>query len=337
MRTALSEPRPLASVLVPSFNYGHFLPQAVRSILKQTYRPLEIVIVEDGSRDGSLDIARRLEEACPGEVRVFTHPGGANRGIVETYRLALARASGELIAFLEADDLWAPDNLEKKVDVLQRHPAVGVVYSDYVPFGDRRGSLFWNVFRAANRLSMRPHRPADLFATLLARNPVASFSHFMVRRRLLETVPPLTSMRRNYDWWVLAHAAHEALFYYIPEPLCFWRIHPGSAWSGRVGLLSVCKLHFFILDLCESLAARRAGVAHERHARSIARAAKRSRPFRALLRERKRLRFALGALVRPDKLARFLAYLALRNWLLARGRREPALAGLPKEPSFAPR
>ncbi|HEX7185061.1 MAG TPA: glycosyltransferase family A protein [Thermoanaerobaculia bacterium] len=120
--------RPLVSVVTIFFNAGRFLPEAVESVLAQTYPNWELLLVDDGSTDGSRAIAEEHAARFPGRVRCLEHPGRANRGMSASRNLGLRHARGELIAFLDADDVWLPEKLERQVEALAAHPEAALVY-----------------------------------------------------------------------------------------------------------------------------------------------------------------------------------------------------------------
>src|SRR2546423_1388004 len=132
-----NEPR--ASVIIPSYNHAQYLPTAIESVLGQTYRDFEVVIVDDGSTDGSLEVARSYAERHPSKVRVFTHPGHANCGISETVNYAFSLSRGEFLSGLPSDDMLYPDKLGRQVAYLDERPEAGWVYSyaDYVDDASR--------------------------------------------------------------------------------------------------------------------------------------------------------------------------------------------------------
>src|SRR6266480_4353884 len=108
---------PLASVVMLSYNHAPYLPAAIESVLTQTVGDLELVVGDDGSTDGSLEIARRYERADP-RVRVVTHPGHVNRGIGATVNLVRSMTSGRYQLGLPSDDVLYPDALELGVEFL---------------------------------------------------------------------------------------------------------------------------------------------------------------------------------------------------------------------------
>lgn len=305
------------SVILLSYNYCRYLDTALCSLVCQTYCDYEIVAVDDGSTDGSLELLLEWQKRYPQKLRVITHPGRGHCGIVATYRLGIEKARGEWVAFLEADDRWHPQNLQKKIEAGERFPEVGVVYSDYRPFGEFRATFYWHIYALANRLSTRPHRPFRATRPLLLRNPVASFSHFIVRRDLLDVipwdVPPLAS--RSFDWWVLAHCSLYTHFYFVPEHLCDWRIHKGSAGYGRVTLKTLWRLHRFLMILYASLE-RTLKTAGNIQNSEICQSLDRGLAFQNILERRQFERLVLKILRHPIMTLRFLSYVMLKNFLV---------------------
>jgi glycosyltransferase involved in cell wall biosynthesis len=113
-------PTPLISVVIPTFNYGRFIEEAVESVLAQTYRNFEVIVVDDGSVD---DTRERLER-FGGSIR-YIHQ--TNQGMSAARNVGIDHSRGELIAFLDSDDVWHPRKLETQVASLQAHPDVGLL------------------------------------------------------------------------------------------------------------------------------------------------------------------------------------------------------------------
>src|SRR5580704_2234230 len=120
--------RPLVSVIMPIYNGRQYLDQAVRSVLQQTLLNWELIIVDDGSTDGSYD--RGLHWSGQDErIRVYRHPAAENRGIGATRNLAISKSRGEFLTLLDCDDKYLPLRLEKEVKVALANPEVALVYS----------------------------------------------------------------------------------------------------------------------------------------------------------------------------------------------------------------
>ena len=121
---------PEISILMTAFNTAKYLAEALDSIVQQkTARTWEVLFVDDGSTDRSLEIACDYARSFPACVRVFTHADGGNRGISASRNLGLRHASGALLTFLDSDDVWLPHHLEEQAALLDRMPNVTMVYA----------------------------------------------------------------------------------------------------------------------------------------------------------------------------------------------------------------
>jgi glycosyltransferase involved in cell wall biosynthesis len=118
MRTL--DDRSLVSTIIPCYNGEPYLAEAIESVLAQTQPPREVIVVDDGSTDGTREVAARFT----GAVRYRRQPRG---GAARARNHGLELATGALLAFLDADDLWAPDKLERQVAALDADPALGIV------------------------------------------------------------------------------------------------------------------------------------------------------------------------------------------------------------------
>lgn len=115
---------PLVSVIIPTYNRMDFLVQAIDSVLEQTHSDYEVLVADDGSTDGTAD--RLLRYGSPVRHLRLEHAGRPSA----TRNRALAVARGDLVAFLDDDDVWLPTKLERQVTLLQREPGVGMVYTN---------------------------------------------------------------------------------------------------------------------------------------------------------------------------------------------------------------
>jgi glycosyltransferase involved in cell wall biosynthesis len=211
---------PRVSVVMANYNYARYLRAAIDSVLNQTLRDLELIVVDDGSTDDS----RPIIESCLHDSRVrfapvdhLGQPGAKNTGI------ELARAP--IIAFLDADDIWHLDKLEKQVALFDRDPALGVVYSRRVLIDEKDDELPY----AQPKL----HR-GDVLAEMFRDNFVC-FSSAVVRRLVFEHLgmfDPKVDLAIDYDLW-LRVAAHYR-FDYVDEALVRYRCGHGNL-SRRVG------------------------------------------------------------------------------------------------------
>ena len=181
---------PRVSAIVIFLNEERFLAEAVRSVLEQSLGAAELLLVDDGSTDGSTVVARRYARQQPDRVRYLEHAGHENRGMSAARNLGLAHATGEYIGFLDADDVWLPDKLAEQVAVLEREPEAGLVYGRTLIWHS------WNRVAPAQDffydLGVEPdrlYRPPRLFELLLenkAQSPTTC--NALMRRSLLDTI-----------------------------------------------------------------------------------------------------------------------------------------------------
>jgi glycosyltransferase involved in cell wall biosynthesis len=120
----------LVSVVVNFLDAERFLEETIASVYAQSYQAWELLLIDDGSTDGSTAIARRHAALDPGRVRYLEHPGHENRGASAARNLGIAEAQGELIAFLDSDDVWLPQRLQRSVELFDTHPTAAMVYGE---------------------------------------------------------------------------------------------------------------------------------------------------------------------------------------------------------------
>jgi GT2 family glycosyltransferase len=121
---------PLVSIVMPFLDGIRFLPEAIDSVVTQTYPEWELLLVDDGSTDGSSALARDYARGRPDRIRYLEHPGHANRGKSTSRNLGIAQAGGELLAFLDADDVFLPDKLARQVALLCGQADAVMVYGN---------------------------------------------------------------------------------------------------------------------------------------------------------------------------------------------------------------
>jgi glycosyltransferase involved in cell wall biosynthesis len=118
----------LVSVIIIFLNTERFLQEAIESVLAQTYDAWELLLVDDGSTDGSTTIARQYADQFPDRVRYLEHPEHMNCGMSATRNLGIRHASGAYIAFLDSDDVWFPNALADQISILEARPDLAMVY-----------------------------------------------------------------------------------------------------------------------------------------------------------------------------------------------------------------
>jgi glycosyltransferase involved in cell wall biosynthesis len=120
------ENQPLVSIIISVHNCARYLGESIGSALSQSYRPFEVIVVDDGSTDRSAEVAKSFEKVCYFYQENQGVSGGRNTGI--------AMSRGEFIAFLDADDIWEPDKLDVQLAYMKQHPNIGITATKYLNF-----------------------------------------------------------------------------------------------------------------------------------------------------------------------------------------------------------
>lgn len=230
--TSVSADRRLVSIALALYNGSRYFEEQMRSILSQTYAPLEVVVVDDGSTDGSCALAQAFA-AQDSRVRVFRNE--TNLGLVHNFLKAVSLCRGAYVAFSDQDDVWSPRKIETLVRVIQSHPENALVYSDLELTGARPRS-FW----AAS--GIRPRR-GRMGGEILVRNLSPGCAMMFTRRvadliaqgyldpklRAANSAGRLDDVTFMHDHLALALAAAVGRIDYTPERLMAYRQHEGNS------------------------------------------------------------------------------------------------------------
>lgn len=210
---------PLVSIVTPAHNQGEYLEATMRSVLAQDYPALEYIVIDDGSGDESLAVAKRVATEFPGRVTVLTQP---NSGQAATLNKGWALARGEVLAYLSSDDCLLPQAVSGMVAALQANPDASVAYCD-----------FWLIDAAGQRL--RESRTEDFSADRLCVDLVCQPGPgAFFRRQVFDNTGgwnPSLRQVPDFEFWLRAERLGP--FVRVAEMLAEYRIHEGSA-SFRV-------------------------------------------------------------------------------------------------------
>jgi glycosyltransferase involved in cell wall biosynthesis len=184
---AVTVERSLVSVVIPFLNAERFLEEAIESVFAQSHTAWELLLVDDGSTDGSTEIARRCARRYPHKVCYLEHEGHRNIGKSTSRNVGLYAARGEYVAFLDADDVFLPEKLEHQIALLEKHPEAGMVYGR---------SRYWFGWTGAeqdarrdhvSRLPVRPglHSPPTLLTRFVRTGAAPCPIALLIRREAL--------------------------------------------------------------------------------------------------------------------------------------------------------
>ena len=202
---------PRVSVVIPSYNYGRYLAAAIESVLAQTYSNVEVIVVDDGSTDDSAEVLRRYGD----RLRCLRQPNG---GVSAARNHGIRESSGEFIAFLDADDLWHPEKLERQLPLF-KNPRVGMVHCG-VQYVDAEGRPL------GTRISDLRGRVLRRMALLRGAGLLGPGSSMVIRRECLDCVGLFeTGLTNAEDWDLCRRIACRYEIDAALEPLLLYRLH----------------------------------------------------------------------------------------------------------------
>lgn len=207
---------PKVSVIIPTYNRKDYVQEAINSVLAQTYQDFELIVVDDGSEDGTGEALKRFGS----QIRYVYQE---NQGESAARNRGIRVASGRLVAFLDSDDLWLPHKLERQVAYLDAHPDVALVCSSVLPI-DSNGQILDRETEGKYQL---PEGKVS-FETVFWNCPVNASTVLAKREALVQAGLFDMTMRWGEDWDMWARLALRALIAFIPEPLAYCRVHAGN-------------------------------------------------------------------------------------------------------------
>jgi glycosyltransferase involved in cell wall biosynthesis len=221
--------KPKISIITASYNYAHIIKKAINSVISQTYNNWELIIIDDGSTDNSLEVINEYTKNP--KVKLYQHEGGVNKGLKETVLLGLKHSTGDYVAFLEADD-WLEDNyLEEKVMVLAQHPDLKFIFNDVALFSNQKDfdfSWYTSYLKSQKKIIRNSKMPSDFSKYFTKHNFIPTFSCVFVEKDLLLSCNFDTPKDPILDYWIFKQLASKTDFYYIDKKLTHWMMHKKS-------------------------------------------------------------------------------------------------------------
>jgi glycosyltransferase involved in cell wall biosynthesis len=225
--------QPTVAVVVPCYNHARFVQRAIESVFSQTYRRIELVVIDDGSTDGSTEIARSALADSPFPCRFVARE---NRGATATINEAISLSSAPFINILNSDDWFSDDRIALMVAHVAASGAQwGFSETAYVddsdrpvdPRLDKRAGTLSTVAGAASR-------QATVGFSLLGGNAAISSGNLFFSRALFQRIGPFGSLRYNHDWEFGLRAVRVAEPKFVPAPTYHYRLHDSNTISGAI-------------------------------------------------------------------------------------------------------
>ena len=238
----------LVSVIIPLYNCERYISQAVESILNQTYKKIEIIVVDDGSTDFSLKVVKTFQDE---RIKIISRENG---GLAKARNSGITQAKGEIAGFLDADDYWHPSKIETHIRHFKAYPEIGLSYS-YSQFCDENSNLkpLYQISKINNI------QATDIFF----KNPIGNGSTFMLRRQLaldisnlrdshcsdIQLFNPELNQSEDIECWLKISLETHWEIAGIPFILTFYRINNSglsskltkqfNSWNTTVNMIAV--------------------------------------------------------------------------------------------------
>ncbi len=207
------------SVIIPAYNYAHFLPEAIESVLQQNYRDFEIIVVDDGSTDNTREVLYKYWNK-------ITYIYQENKGLPAARNTGIRASQSDYIAFLDADDLWMPEKLELQVGLMDKRQDVSLVYSNVFILdetgGKRKVTYSWSQDVSKNPLK-----------ELLLSCPIPVLT-VLIRRQAIEKCglfDETLTYSEDWDMWLRLALDRSNRFVIINKHLAQYRIHGTGTYS----------------------------------------------------------------------------------------------------------
>lgn len=205
---------------MPAYNAGKTIRESVNSVISQTVRNWELIVIDDGSTDNTVAI---LSELAANDSRIRFLQNEKNMGVSYTRNRAVALAKGKWIAFLDSDDIWLPQKLQKQLELFKKYPEMVVCYTAS-SFIDEGGKPFKYVMSAIERLD---------YKTLLHKNIMSCSSVMILSSVMKEIRMPNDKMHEDYFVWLTVLKKFQ-FAYGVNEPLLIYRLCANSKSSNRI-------------------------------------------------------------------------------------------------------
>jgi glycosyltransferase involved in cell wall biosynthesis len=231
MMKVTREPGPLVSVVLPSYNHRRFVRNAIGSVFRQTYRPIELIIIDDGSSDGSAEVIREFLNNTAPPTGISVHfSARKNRGAATTINEGIEKASGDYIAILNSDDAYFPERIEECVAAARnRNSRLVFTYVEPIDAQDRpldqeHRWRSWYYDAQMQELDVSP----SVGFVLLTRNIAVATGNLFFRRDLYDEIGPFANYRYAHDLDFVMRSLELEEPALVRQPLYWYRLHDAN-------------------------------------------------------------------------------------------------------------
>jgi alpha-1,3-rhamnosyltransferase len=238
---------PLVSVIIPAYNHEMYIEDALQSVINQTYKNIEFIVIDDGSTDRTAEIIEKFKKKNQDKKIQFVSK--KNEGVCKTMNMGLAMATGDYIACLASDDKWIENKLEVQVAFMENNKSIGLVCSDaYFSKFNQDTDLKWSSYKKGmDQYFRKGIQNCNMYEVLLAR-PLLCAVTVMIRREIFKEVDYFDEQLPSEDTDMWLRVARQYPIGYIDQPLVYYRMH-GTNVSNNIHhviriLFMIIRKHF---------------------------------------------------------------------------------------------
>lgn len=215
---------PIVTVIISSYNHAHYIEETINSVINQTYPNIELLVIDDGSSDNSVELLTKLQKQHGFDLLIQE-----NKGLSKTLNEAIARAKGELIVPFGSDDIMLPERITTQVNYIQDKPEVGICASN-MDIIDSEGNLFPEKEQKHRHI---PFRRLDFDDIFLDRKPGAMAATLMLRKEALVKIGGFDPEIRLEDLYIMLAITKAGYFMdVLPQVLSLYRKHPTNTYKN---------------------------------------------------------------------------------------------------------
>lgn len=238
------------TIITASYNYADYIKETIESVLSQTFPNWEMLIVDDGSSDNSIEVIKSYAKK-DSRIKLLQHENACNKGLKDTILLGVSQAKNDWLVFLESDDTISSDYLECKLNIIKKNPDVKFIFNSVNLFGEEtRIKNYEKYFKLSHKLLSTNTYPCRLLKYFERINIVPTFSCVAVNKELFQNLNFDSPLKPLLDYFLWLQIAQKTEMYYLDKKLTNWRMHKNSYISNPnsdydVMIFDLMK-HFFI-------------------------------------------------------------------------------------------
>ncbi len=214
---------PLISVIIPLYNHEKFIYEAAVSVLEQTYDNLELIIIDDGSRDNSVATVSTISD---NRLKLYTQK---NIGAHATINRGIASAKGDYIAILNSDDIYYPTRLQTFVDAIEKDKTIDALFSQVEAIHEDNKHYFFFSNTPKHNIPLKRDHPDQIFAAdLLGINIITTTSNLFCKKEVFDEIGLFKNYRYSHDLDFSLRLFHQKHVRFINEPLLCYRVHAAN-------------------------------------------------------------------------------------------------------------